>query len=106
MAIATRSGTTRVDAFVTTCPSMATRPWTISARASERLASPSFDSARSSETVALAVVAKLEGDSEVLRAQRLHGVLQGVLRCRRDAHLFALDRGLGLEFQLLQVLDD
>src|SRR5262245_11162269 len=82
MAMARRSGTTRVEASVTRLPSTVTRPSLMSARASDRLASPSLDSARSRETVfllsvfLLAVVAKLEGDSEVPGAQGLHRALQ------------------------------
>ena len=86
---------TRLAGSMTFLPFTVTRPARISARASDRLAKPSLDSARSSETVPrrqaelavarspreapLAVVAKLERDAEILGAQRLHRVLQIVL---------------------------
>src|SRR5690349_12281867 len=97
----------RASGLVAILPSTVTRPAAISSRACDRLARPSFDSARSRATVPLAVVAKLEGDSEVLRAERLHGRLQIVLRGRADAHLVGLDRRLDLlQLRILQILDD
>jgi hypothetical protein len=68
---------TRLAGSIAVRPFTVTRPARISARASDRLANPSFDSARSKET--LAIVAKLERDAEILRAQRLHRALQIVL---------------------------
>src|SRR5262245_44926900 len=101
MLMRTFSGTIRIDGLVTVRSSTVTRPSRISARAALRLARPIFDSARSSETVFLAVVAKLERDPEVFRAQCLHGALQFVLRGGADPDLVGLDRRLDL---LLQVL--
>src|SRR5688572_14640437 len=120
MATAIVSGVTRVAGSMMVLPLTETRPAAISARASDRLARASFDSARSSETSpdaperrvlrregGLPVVAKLQRDAEIFRSQRLHGALQIVFRRRADAHLIALDRGLHLlQLEILQVFDD
>jgi hypothetical protein len=50
MAIVIRSGVTRLAGSIAFRPSTVTRPARISARASDRLATPSFDSARSNDT--------------------------------------------------------
>src|SRR5688572_1297252 len=105
ISIAICSGVTRADGSAAGRPLTRTRPARISARASDRLASPSFESARSSET--LAVVAKLKRDAKILRAERIHRALEIVFRRRADAHLLALNRRLDLlELQVLEVLDD
>src|SRR5688500_11516798 len=104
----TRSGTMRALGLVATVPFAVTRPARISACACARLASPSFERARSSDTPCflagppaafrarprpvLTVVAELERDTEILRAQRLHRVLEFVFRRRAHAHLVGLDR--------------
>src|SRR5688572_5329149 len=91
------SGVTRRVGSVTVLPLTVTRPAAISSRASERLAKPSFDSARANDTpppgvraaasrrsfraeADLPVVAKLQCDSEIFRSQRLHRALQIVFR--------------------------
>src|SRR5687767_3848931 len=104
MTIRMRSGTTALAGLVTTVPSIETRPPRISARASVRLASPSFEIARSSGTWPLrAVIAKLEGDPEIFRPQRRHRGLQFVFRRRRDAQLVGLNLGLHLlHLEILQ----
>src|SRR5689334_6034138 len=116
MLMRARSGTMRSVGLVIVRSSMLTRPSRIKARAALRLVSPSFDKARSSDTPpcfagrrrdgGLPVVAKLERDPKIFRAQRLHRVLQFVLRRRADAHLLALDRALHFFLRVFQVLDD
>src|SRR6185503_14046700 len=103
-----RSGTTAAAGLVTTVPSIETRPSRIRARASLRLARPSLEIARSSGTWPLrAVIAKLEGDPEVFRAQGGHGALQFVFGGRRHAQLVGLNLRLDLfHLEILQVLDD
>src|SRR5437764_1220280 len=54
-----------------------------------------------------AVVAELQGDTEVVLAELPHRFLKFVLRRRADPHLIRLDRGLDfLELAILDELDD
>src|SRR3989442_4799101 len=55
----------------------------------------------------LAVVSELEGDAEIVLAQRVEGELQLVLRGRGHAHLVGLDGRLHLlELLIFEVFDD
>ena len=59
------------------------------------------------EASGLPVVAELQRDAEIVVAQRLHRLLQVVLRRRADAHLIGLDRRLDLlQLLVLDELDD
>src|SRR5687768_4085316 len=72
-----------------------------------RLRAPRYGEASPMARRLAPVIAELQLDAEVALAQRGDGLLQVIFRCRRHAHLVALDRRLHfLELAFLQELDD